>query len=188
MEIALVLALLLIGVVLFATEKFPVDFVAVMLLGALLALRLVTPEEGISGFSNPATITVGAMFVLSTGLTKTGALAAVGRIFTRIGKSRSTLLLVVMLIVGVVSAFINNTAAVAVFLPLVLTIGRRREISPAKLLIPLSYASQFGGVCTLIGTSTNLLVSSISEKNGRGAFSMFEFAPLGLIMLVAGVL
>lgn len=188
MEIVLVLGLLLTAVVLFATEKFPVDFVAVMLLGAMLALGLVTPQEGISGFSNPATITVGAMFVLSAGLRKTGALDVLGRTLMRLGKRPSTLLLLVMLTVGAVSAFINNTAAVAVFLPLVLTLGRRREISPSRLLIPLSYASQFGGVCTLIGTSTNLLVSSISEERGRGAFSMFEFAPLGLIMLVAGTL
>jgi len=188
MEIILVLTLLLIAVVLFATEKFPVDFVAILVLGTLLALGLVTPQEGISGFSNPATITVGAMFVLSAALRKTGALGFLGRTLLRFGKSPSALLLLVMLTVGVVSAFINNTAAVAVFLPMVLTLARRRNISPAKLLIPLSYASQFGGVCTLIGTSTNLLVSSISEQQGRGQFSMFEFAPLGLIMLAAGTL
>lgn len=188
MEIFLVLALLLIAVTLFATEKFPVDFVAVMVLGALLALGLVTPQEGISGFSNPATITVGAMFVLSAGLRKTGALGAVGRTLLRLGGKPWVLLLLVMLTAGTFSAFINNTAAVAVFLPLVLSLARRREVSPSRLLIPLSYASQFGGVCTLIGTSTNLLVSSISEQAGRGAFSMFEFAPLGLIMLVAGVI
>lgn len=187
MEIILVFAILLIAVVLFATEKFPVDFVAVMVLGALLACGLVTVQEGVSGFSNPATLTVGSMFVLSAALRKTGALGVLGRTLMRFGTSYSALLLLVMLTVGAVSAFINNTAAVAVFLPLVLTLGRRREISPAKLLIPLSYASQFGGVCTLIGTSTNLLVSSISEKSGRGPFSMFEFAPLGLIMFVAGI-
>ena len=188
MEITLVLSLLLLAVLLFATEKFPVDFVALMVLGALLILRLVTPQEGISGFSNPATITVGAMFVLSSALRKTGALDLVGRMLAQIGKTPSTLLLVVMLTVGAVSAFINNTAAVAVFLPIVLTLSRRNKVSPSKLLIPLSYASQFGGVCTLIGTSTNLLVSSISEKHGSGTFSMFEFAPLGLIMFVAGTL
>lgn len=186
MEIALVLTLLVVAVVLFSTEKFPVDFVAVLVLGALLALRLVTPEEGISGFSNPATITVGAMFVLSGGLRKTGALDALGRTLLRIGSNPTALLALVMVTIGVISAFINNTAAVAVFLPLVLAIGQRRNMSPSRLLIPLSYASQFGGVCTLIGTSTNLLVSSISEREGRGPFSMFEFAPLGLIMLVAG--
>ena len=188
MDIVLVLALLVAAVALFATEKFPVDFVALMVLGALLALNLVTPQEGISGFSNPATITVGAMFILSAALRKTGALGSLGRTLLRFGKSGPLLVLLVMLTVGVVSAFINNTAAVAVFLPMVLTLGRRRSISPARLLIPLSYASQFGGVCTLIGTSTNLLVSSIAEKEGLGAFSMFEFAPLGLIMLVAGTL
>lgn len=188
MEIILVLALLLIAVTLFVTEKFPVDFVAVTVLGALLVLGLVTPEEGISGFSNPATITVGAMFVLSGGLQKTGALDALGRAMLRFGSNRTVLLALIMLVIGAVSAFINNTAAVAVLLPMVLTIGRRREIAPSRLLIPLSYASQFGGVCTLIGTSTNLLVSSISAREGRGAFSMFEFAPLGLIMFGAGAL
>ncbi len=188
MQIAIVFTLLIAAVVLFATEKFPVDFVAVMVLGALLGLGLVTPAEGVSGFSNPATITVGAMFVLSAGLRKTGALSVVGRSLLRFGKKPGTLLLLIVVTVGAVSAFINNTAAVAVFLPLVLTLGRRSHVAPSKLLIPLSYAAQFGGVCTLIGTSTNLIVSSISEQGGSGAFSMFEFAPLGLIMLAAGTL
>jgi di/tricarboxylate transporter len=186
MEIALVLGILVAAVALFISEKYPIDLVAFMVAGALLLFGLVTPQEGISGFSNQATVTVAAMFVLSAGLQKTGAVAAVGRLLVRLGKNHFLVLILIMGMVGAISAFINNTAAVAVFLPLVLTVAAKRQIAASKLLIPLSYASQFGGVCTLIGTSTNLLVSAISEQAGLGAFSMFEFSRLGLIMFAAG--
>jgi di/tricarboxylate transporter len=131
-------------------------------------------------------VTVAAMFVLSAGLQKSGALAGLGKSLNRLGGSSTVLLAVMMGTVGFVSAFINNTAAVAVFLPLILGVAAARKMSASKLLIPLSYASQFGGVCTLIGTSTNLLVSSISERAGIGAFSMFEFSKLGVLMFIAG--
>jgi di/tricarboxylate transporter len=187
-EVVLVLAILVGAVALFVSEKLTVDLVALLVLGALLAFGLVTPEQGISGFSNPATVTVAAMFVLSAGLQKTGAAAVVGRLLVRFGRNHFLALVVVMGTVGVLSAFVNNTAAVAVFIPLVMILARRRKIAASKLLIPLSYASQFGGVCTLIGTSTNLLVSAISEQRGYGAFSMFEFSRMGLILFVAGTL
>jgi len=199
-EIVLVLFITASTVYLFVTEKFRADLVALMALGALVVVGLfqhvvtwirpekwITPEEGISGFSNPATITVAAMFVLSAGLQKTGAVALAARLLKRLASFPLMLLLVMMLTVGVVSAFINNTAAVAVFMPLVLAACAGGKVSASKLLIPLSFAAQFGGVCTLIGTSTNLLVSSISERAGRGSFSMFEFTPLGVVMLVAGI-
>ena len=184
----LVLAILVGAVGLFVSEKYPIDFVALLVLGSLLALGLVTPQEGISGFSNPATVTVAAMFILSAGLQKTGGTAAVGRLLVRFGKSYFTALVTIMGTITVMSAFINNTAAVAVFIPLVMIVANRRKIAASRLLIPLSYASQFGGVCTLVGTSTNLLVSAISEQAGYGAFSMFEFSRMGLILFVAGVL
>ncbi|WP_305045883.1 SLC13 family permease [Geoalkalibacter sp.] len=186
LEIFLVLTILVGAVILFVSEKFPVDLVAFMVLGALLVCGLVTPEEGISGFSNPATVTVAAMFVLSAGLQRTGAVATVGQLLIRFGRNHFMALLVIMAAVGLMSAFINNTAAVAVFLPLVMALAAKRKIAASKFLIPLSYASQFGGVCTLIGTSTNLLVSAISQQAGYGAFSMFEFSRLGLIMFAAG--
>ena len=185
-EILLVLSILVGAVALFISERFPIDLVALLVLGTLLGLGLVTPEEGISGFSNPATVTVAAMFVLSAGLQKTGATAVLGRLLVRYGRNHFTALVVVMATVGVLSAFINNTAAVAVFIPLVMVVANRRKIAASKLLIPLSYASQFGGVCTLIGTSTNLLVSAISQQAGYGAFSMFEFSRMGLILFAAG--
>lgn len=174
-------------VVLFVSERYPLDIVAILGLGVLLVLGLVTVAEGFSGFSNPATLTVAAMFVLSAGLQKTGATATVGRLMVRFSRNHYTALVVIMVTVTIMSAFVNNTAAVAVFIPLVTILANRRRIAASKLLIPLSYASQFGGVCTLIGTSTNLLVSAISEEAGYGAFSMFEFTRMGLVLFAAGV-
>ena len=196
----LVLALLVVALVLFMTERLPVELVSLLVLGVLLLICVIGPtvglvspgnwitlQEGLSGLSNPAVVTVAAMFVLSAGLEKTGALVAVGRVFVRLGRNQTALLTVIMLVVGAASAFINNTATVAVFLPLVLMVCARHNLPPSRVLIPLSFASQFGGVCTLIGTSTNLLVSSISEKAGHGAFRMFEFGQLGIMLLGAGV-
>ena len=183
----LVVAILVGIVVLFVSEKYPLDIVAMLGLGLLLVLGLVTLQEGFSGFSNPATLTVACMFVLGAGVQKTGATAAVGRLMVRFSRNHYTALVVIMVTITIMSAFVNNTAAVAVFIPLVTILADRRRISASKLLIPLSYASQFGGVCTLIGTSTNLLVSSISEQAGYGSFSMFEFTRMGLILFVAGV-
>ena len=200
MEIVLVLIIFAAAMFLFVTERFPVELVSLLVLGSLLLVGLVgetwnfvdpekwiTVPEAVSGFSNPAVVTVAAMFILSAGLQKTGALVVIGRALVALGRNETILLVVTMVFIGAVSAFVNNTAAVAVFLPLVLMVCAQHNISPSRLLIPLSFASQFGGVCTLIGTSTNLLVSSISENNGLGAFSMFEFASLGVILVAAGM-
>jgi di/tricarboxylate transporter len=188
-EILLVLGLVTSAVILFATEKLPVDLTAMILMATMLLSGLISPQEAIGGFSNPATVTVGAMFVLSAGLFKTGAINLVGSILGRIGKISFWLVVVVMmLMVGSLSAFINNTAAVAIFLPIALGIARDTGISAGRLLLPLSFASMFGGVCTLIGTSTNILVSSIAEKHGLPAFGMFEVSRLGLIFFAAGSL
>lgn len=188
-EIAFVILLLVAAVVLFATEKLPVDLVALMLMSVLMLTGIITASEGLAGFSNTATVTVGAMFVLSAGLFKTGAVNNLGGILARLGRRSFWLMLATLMIaVGVVSAFINNTAAVAILLPIMVGVGRELKISASKLLMPLSFASMFGGVCTLIGTSTNILVSSIAERRGQPAFEMFEFAPLGLLMFAAGTI
>jgi di/tricarboxylate transporter len=188
-EIAVVLALLVISVVMFATEKFPVDLVALIIMALLPLSGIITPAEGVSGFSNSATVTVGAMFILSAGLFKTGVVNYLGSIIGRLFKYNFLLALVaVMVAAGVFSAFINNTPVVAIFVPLLLGIAREIKASPSKMLMPISFASMFGGVCTLIGTSTNILVSSIAERHGQRPFSMFEFAPLGLVMFAVGTL
>ncbi len=187
MAIAAVLILVCGAVVLFVTERVQIDLVALLVLASLLVSGLVTPEQGLSGFSNPATLTVAAMFVLSAGLQKTGAIGILGRLLQRVGDKESHLLLAVMVPVSIVSAFINNTATVAVFLPYVVSAAVRRGKRPSKLLIPLSYAAQFGGVCTLIGTSTNLLVHSIARRAGLPGFGLFEFGSLGLVLVGVGI-
>ena len=185
MDAILTLLVLLGAVVLFVTEKLPVDVVAMLVLASLLVLGLVSPAEALSGFSSEATITVAAMFVLSAGLAHTGALASMGRLFGRV-RNGFLFMLLLMLIVGPISAFVNNTAAVAVLLPLVLAASSANKQSPSQVLIPMSYAAQMGGVCTLIGTSTNLLVNSIAKDLGHPGFGLFDFAPVGLITMGVG--
>ncbi|MBX3291815.1 MAG: SLC13 family permease [Acidobacteria bacterium] len=186
-EIAIVIAVLLLAVSLFVTEKLRVDLVALVVMGLLLLSGIITPQQGLAGFSNAATLTVGAMFVLSAGLFKTGAVSFLGEITSRVFKSGFWFgIITVMLIVGVLSAFINNTPVIAIFLPILLSVARENGISASKILMPVSFASMFGGVCTLIGTSTNILVSSIAQENGLRAFTMFEFTPLGVLMFALG--
>ena len=185
-EAILTLLVLVGAVVLFATEKLPVDMVAMIVLASLLVFGLVTPSEALSGFASEATITVAAMFVLSAGLMQTGALRAVGQAFSRI-KNTWVFTLAVMITLGGMSAFVNNTAALAVFLPVVLSVAAANKFSASKVLIPMSYAAQMGGVCTLIGTSTNLLVHALARDMGLAGFGLFEFAPLGLITMAAGL-
>ncbi|OGF56320.1 MAG: hypothetical protein A2Z21_03955 [Candidatus Fraserbacteria bacterium RBG_16_55_9] len=192
MEIALVFAILVAAMVVFALDLLPIDFVAFVIMAVTLVLGPVLklkPEDAISGFSNPATITVLAMFILSGALYRTGVINQLTRPMIRMaGESEFRQLLILALIVGSISAFIANTAVVAIFLPLVLTLARERRRAPSKLLIPLSYVAQLGGVITLIGTSTNVLASALSERAGFGALGMFEFAKIGLLIFATGVL
>lgn len=181
----LTLLVLISAVVLFVTEKLSVDVIAMLILASLLVLGLVSPAQALSGFSNEATVTVAAMFILSAGLAQTGAMDAVGQLLTRI-KTPWLFMLILMLIIGPISAFVNNTAAVAVFLPLVLAATAANRQSPSQVLIPLSYAAQMGGVCTLIGSSTNLLVNSLAKDLGFKGFGLFDFAELGMITMLFG--
>ena len=174
------------AIALFVSEKLPVDMVAILALSALVILGIVGPEVAISGFANEATITVAAMFVLSAGLQRTGALRAIARLFARI-QWPWLFGLVVMVTIAGASAFVNNTAMVAVFLPLVLAATSANGLPPSKFLIPMSYAAQMGGVSTLIGTSTNLLVNSLAKDLGVRGFTLFEFAPLGIACAVVGI-
>lgn len=183
-----VLAVVALALALFVSEKVRVDLVALIVLVSLMLLGLITPSQGISGFSNEATVTVAAMFVLSGALKKVGGLDTVATLLSRAAeRGRSALLGAMMSLVSAISAFINNTAAVAVFLPIALTVARRTRVSPSRLLIPLSYAAQFGGVITLIGTSTNVLVASIAARAGLEPLGMFEFTPLGLTLTAVGI-
>ncbi len=186
LDLWLTLAVLVGAVYLFVTEKLTTDVVALLVMASLLVLGLVTPTEALSGFSSQATITVAAMFVLSAGLQRSGALEGMGEALARI-RSGWLFALVMMAVIAFISAFVNNTAAVAAFLPLVIAAAIAQRRAPSKILIPLSYAAQFGGVCTLVGTSTNLLVNSLAIQSGREGFGLFEFAPLGIIFVGIGI-
>lgn len=184
----MVLAVVVATMALFISQKLRVDLVALCSLGVLLLLGLVDHTQALSGFSNPATVTVAAMFVLSAGLVRTGLVEQLGRQLDRVaGKTHGRLLIVLCGAIAVLSAFVVNTATVAIFIPIAIALARSRKIPASQVLIPISFASQFGGVCTLIGTSTNILVSSIAVTNGLEAFSLFEFAPLGLVMSAVGL-
>ena len=176
------------AMVFFAMGKVRIDLVALCVLIALIALRLINADQVLYGITSPATVTIAAMFVLSTGLARTGLVQWVAqKIDSLAGKTESRLILVLCGVVGALSAFVVNTATVAIFIPIAVALANSRKISPSRVLMPLSFASQFGGVCTLIGTSTNLLVNSITIKAGMQGFGLFEFAPLGLAMSVAGI-
>ncbi|HIY70824.1 MAG TPA: SLC13 family permease [Candidatus Luteimonas excrementigallinarum] len=176
------IAVMLVAVYLFITEKLRVDVVALLVMTALLVLGVLSVPEALSGFSNQATVMVACMFVLSGALKANGALVAIGELLSRI-RWRWLFLLVMLGLVVSVAAFINNTATVAVFLPLVLVATAANGWAPSKFLIPLSYISQTAGVCTLIGTSTNLLVDSMARDAAGVGFTIFEFAPLGIIFV-----
>lgn len=188
-QIFLTLGVVALALVFFIGEWLPVDIVAIAIAVLLMVLGLVTPEEGISGFGNSATITVMAMFILSAGIARTGAVQVVSDLLFQWGGKRANQQILVMgAIVGPISGFINNTAVVAVFLPIVEDWCRKQGISTSKLLIPLSYATILGGMITLIGTSTNILASGLSEKLGYGAFSLFQFTQLGMVTFCMGMI
>ena len=184
-----VLVILIAALVAFATERIRIDLVALGVMVLLMVLGIVTPKEGLSGFSNPATVTIAAMFVLSAGLQRTNLPTLVGtRIVSLANESEGRLIVLLMLTTALLSAFILNTAVVAVFIPIALRIANEMKISPSRLLMPISFGAILGGTLTLIGTSTNLLVSSIAAQSGLEPFSFFAFAPFGIITLAAGLL
>lgn len=188
-DIIVVLIVLIGAIWLFATEKLSVDVVALIIMGVLIVSGVVTPQEGISGFSNTATITVASMFILSAALFKSGAVAGIGNKIATLFKYNFWIgIIAVMVVVGVISATINNTPVVAIFIPILVGAAAKSNHSVSKMLMPLSFASMFGGVCTLIGTSTNILVSGIAADHGLEPFSMFEMSRLGLVFFVTGVL
>lgn len=187
--VIITLLVIAIAIVLFITEVVSIDVVAIGLMVLLMISGVVSIEEGLSGFSSPATITVMFMFILSGALLKTGALQYVTHQLTHIFVENIRLgIFLMMILVAGISAFVNNTPVVAVFIPVVIQIGNASKINPAKLLIPLSYASIMGGMCTLLGTSTNLLVNGIAIREGVGAIGIFEMSALGVILLIVGIL
>lgn len=187
MDSIILLAVLIGALILFISDKLSADLVAMFMLAVLLLFKLVTPAEAVSGFSNSATITIGAMFILSAGLIHTGVVDYLAFIADKkIKNANIGLMLFIIVVAGGASAFVNNTAVVAVFLPVIIKISRERGISPSKFLIPLSFAAILGGSMTLLGSSTNILISSISKSYGYEEFKIFEFSKMGIILFAVG--
>lgn len=181
------LTLTVVALYLLVREKLPMDLVGIGIIVTLAIAGVLDPVTAVSGFANRAVITVGALFIVGEGILKTGAVSFLAR--RMIDASRGTTLGILVLMtvfVGTVSMFLNNTPVVIVFIPLLLGIASEKRIFPSKILIPLSYASILGGSCTLIGTSTNILVSTASESHGMPPIAMFELMKLGLILFAIG--
>ena len=185
-EIIVLLTLISGALILFVSEIIPMDLTAIVVMVMLMVTGLVTPEEGVAGFSNSATLTVLALLIISLGLQNTGVVEYIGnKLIAVSGNNPTWILLMILLVTGFLSAFLNNTAVVALFIPVVFQISHAKNISASKLLIPLSFAAMVGGSATLIGTSTNLLLNSVSQSYGFEGFTLFEFTTLGgLLFLV----
>ncbi len=184
-EIATVLAILVAAIFLFVSELLRPDLVALLVLLAVTVFDLVSPEEAFASLGNPAVITVGAIFVISAALFRTGIAHSIGeRIAAIAGKNQVRLTIVVMLTASLMSSFMNNIGAAAVLLPAVVGLCRQAGVSPSKLLIPLSFGSLTGGMLTLIGTPSNLLVNAALLDRGLEPLDMFDMTPVGLAITV----
>jgi di/tricarboxylate transporter len=181
-------ALLVFMLVASVLEWMAVEVVALVVLAVLLLSGALSVTEAISGFSDPAVVTVLMMMILSEAIVESGVVAQFGHRISRVsGGSSRVQITLLFLTAGLLSMFINNTAAVAMFIPVAIQLSKQLRLSPSKLLLPLNYAAIFGGTCTLVGTSTNILVASLAKSHGVPAFSMFEFLRMGGIYFLVGL-
>jgi len=189
MEVWLVTIIFVGALILLVSEKIPVDLTSIGIMAVLMLTGILTPAEAVAGFANPAVVTVAAMYIVSRGLVRTGAVGYAGRKIIELSKGNGNrTILLMVIIVACSSAFINNTAVVVLFIPIVLSLSCEFGFSPSTCLIPVSYASILAGTSTLIGTSTNIIVSDLSASYGYGDLKMFELAPLGVPIAAAGIL
>lgn len=188
-DIILALSILVVAVLLFITNKVRMDLVGLLVMGSLAVSGLISPAEALSGFSNPAVVTVWAVLILSGALARTGVASKLGKFFLRLaGESESKLLVIIMLTSGIMSGFMNSIGVASLFLPVLIDISRRTERPPSKLLIPLAFSSLLGGLNTLIGTPSNILISDGLSNAGFRPFEMLDFTPVGLTILILGTL
>lgn len=188
-DIILVLGILVVVIGVLVTEIMPLEVLALLVLGTLAVTGLVSPTEALSGFSNPAVVTIWAVFILSGGLTRTGIANILGRYLLRLaGSTSARMMILIMIISGSLSAFMNNVAVAALMLPVVMDICRKTKRSPSLMLMPLAYGSLLGGLTTMIGTPPNILVSEALRTNGLTPFGLFDFTPVGLFVMVSGIL
>lgn len=188
-QIAIVLGLLILALVLFSLERIPIEIVSLLLVIALVLTNTLTAAEAFAGFGNDIVITIAGLFVLTGGLAKTGVIDLVGRRLHRTaGDSEFRITALIMFAAAFCAAVMKNTTTTAMFLPVVLGIAQRRNISPSKLLMPLAFGAILGGTCTLIGTSTNLAVSGALPRYNVQPFTMFELTRVGVVIVGVGML
>lgn len=189
MELYLTLGIIAIGIFLFVKEFFSIDTTSLLIMAMFIVSGVLSPEEGFSGFIHPATLTLGCMFVISAAIFKSGIIDGLSNKIIKLAKIHYIVALIVFTFVtGLFSAFVNDTAVVAIMIPMALLVCKETGINPSKLLIPISFAACFGGACTLVGTGTNILISSYAQKSGLAEFNMFELTPLALILAAIGFL
>ncbi|HKY42481.1 MAG TPA: SLC13 family permease [Pyrinomonadaceae bacterium] len=188
-QIGIVIALMVVALVLFSTERIPIEVVSLLLVMALVLTGTLTAGEAFAGFGNDIVITIAGLFILTGGLAKTGVVDLVGRRLHRAaGDSEFRIVALIMFAAAACAAVMKNTTTTAMFLPVVLGIAARRNLSPSKLLMPLAFGAILGGTCTLIGTSTNLAVSGALPRYGIQPFTMFELTRVGVIIVGVGML
>ena len=188
MQIAIVLTLLVAAIVLFSLEFIPLDIVALAVLAVLLFTRVILPGDAFLGFGSDTVVMIAALFVMTEGLTQTGVVESMGRALHRYGGDNPyRLAIMIMVTVALLSAFISNTAATAVFVPAVMGLAKRAKLSPSKLLLPLAFASILTSSVTLISTSTNIVINGLMTARGMPAMGMFELAPVGIPITIAGL-
>ena len=180
---------LALSIIFFVSGKVRSDLVALCALLALLIFQILTPEEGLSGFSNSTVVMMVGLFVVGGGIFQTGLAKMIGsRIIKLAGKSELKLFLLVMLTTAGIGAFVSNTGTVALMLPIVVSMAAIAGANPSRLLMPLAFASSMGGMMTLIGTPPNLIVSDALADAGYDRLSFFTFLPVGLICVTVGTL
>ena len=183
------LIILLISAILFVSGKVRSDLVAICALLALLLCQVLTPAEGLSGFSNTTVIMMVGLFIVGGGIFQTGLAKMIGsKVMSLSGNSETRMFLLVMLVTGVIGAFVSNTGTVALMLPIIVSMATGAGKSPRRFLMPLAFASSMGGMMTLIGTPPNLIVSDTLQAAGYSPLSFFSFLPVGLVVLAVGVI
>lgn len=188
-EIGFLFAIIAVMIYFFLTEKLPVELTAFTGLAILALSGYVEPNEAFQGFASPAVITMLSVFFVSAALLRTGvADSAAGAIHNLVGPREKLLIVVLMLVTGLLSAFMNNVAATAVLMPAVASLAKQVGIAPSRLFMPLAFGAILGGTTTLVGTPANLLTAQVMGAHGVEPFKLFDFAPFGIVLLAAGVL